>query len=80
MQRLRKPFLRLHWQLTLKYMLVTLAAFVMVLVIVTVAVWYILANSNLATIALISLTKSFIAPSIIPYLDTTQSDIRGLED
>ncbi|MGB7116522.1 MAG: sensor histidine kinase [Anaerolineales bacterium] len=77
-QRLRKLSLRLRWQLTLRYMLVTVTAFVMVMVLAAVGVWYVLANSNLVTIALISITKSFIAPSVVSYLDDTQPNIRGL--
>lgn len=80
MAQIRKFFRSLHWKLTLSYTLVTLAAIVIIQVIAAIGVWYIIANSNLVTIGLISITKSFIAPSAVTYLSPKQPDIQGLRD
>lgn len=78
MAAIRRYFQGLHWKLTLSYTLVTVAAFVIVLVVTATGMWFVFVNSNLATIALLSITKSFIVPAALPYLESSQPNIQGL--
>jgi NarL family two-component system sensor histidine kinase LiaS len=80
MAAIRRYFQGLHWKLTLSYTLVTVAALVIVLVVTAAGMWFVFTNSDLATIALLSITRSFIAPSALPYLESSQPDIQGLVD
>jgi len=80
MAAIRRYFQGLHWKLTLSYTLVTVAALVIVLVVTAAGMWFVFTNSDLATIALLSVTRSFIASSALPYLESSQPDIQGLVD
>lgn len=78
MHNLRKPFLRLHWKLTLSYTLVTVAALLVVQIIVAILLWAIVTNSSIYPRALIAVLKGEIAPQIAVYLDNPEPDINGL--
>ncbi len=78
MERILKPFRGLRWKLTLSYTLVTVAALVVVEVILAVGLWFILANPSSYPETVISVMKSYIVPQVASYLDRTEPDLLGL--
>ena len=78
MERILKPFRGLRWKLTLSYTLVTVAALVVVEVILAVGLWFILANPSSYPETVISVMKSYVVPQVASYLDRTEPDLLGL--
>lgn len=78
MDRMLKFVRSLHWKLTLSYTLVTVAALLVVQVLVALLIWAVVTNSNIYPRALISLVKEEITPQIAVYLDKPEPDIKGL--
>ncbi len=80
MERILKPFRGLRWKLTLSYTLVTVAALVVVEVIVVLGLWSILANPTDYPKTVISVIKSYVVPQVASYLDPTEPDLIGLQN
>ncbi|MFC2042918.1 histidine kinase [Chloroflexota bacterium] len=78
MTRIRKLFRGLHWKLTLSYTLVTVAALLVVQIIVVILVWVVITNSNIYPRVLIALVKEEIVPQIAVYIDDPEPDITGM--
>ena len=75
---LGKSLRGLHWKLTISYTLVTVAALLVVQVLVALLIWAVVTNSNIYPRSLIALVKEELAPQIAVYLDQPEPDIKGL--
>lgn len=73
-----KPFQSLRWKLTLNYMLVTVATWLVIEIAIIGGASYLLIYSNLMPAFLVSAIDGFIVPQVASFLQQPQPDVGSL--